>query len=280
MRRLFEITSIILGMMLAINLGFAQEKDAEGSKDHPLLTRMPNFYIYQYKEQEFDAYKYFKDDKGNPLPLEGHVYIIRYYIQPGAKVPSEEEILRNYTNAITKIGGTLLYKEWLNVYLTAKVKDKTVWIRVNPGGGGKEYYLTIIEEQAMDQSVVADADAMAKGLVATGHVAVYGIYFDFDKSEIKPESDPALKEIAKLLEENSALRVFIVGHTDNVGEFSYNMKLSQARAEAVVKKLVSEYAVDANRLQAQGVGPLAPVSTNKTEEGQALNRRVELVERQ
>ena len=278
MKKLISIFLIILGIMLTTNLVFAEEKDLEGSKDHPLLTRMPNFYIYQYEEKEFDAYQYFKDSKGKSMPVEGHTYVIRYYIQQGAKVPSEEQILNNYINAIKNIGGTLVYKEWLNAYLTMKKDNKVTWIRVNPGGGGKEYYLTIIEEQPMQQDVIADAHAMAQDIGTTGHVAVYGIYFDFDKAEIKPESDPALKEIVKLLQKNATLKLYVVGHTDNVGELNYNMKLSRRRADAVVKKLVSDYGISANRLQSHGVGPLAPISTNKTEEGQALNRRLELVE--
>ena len=277
MRKLAKIIPVILGMLLAITLCFSKENDVAGSKDHPLLTRMPDFYIYQYKEQEFDAYNYFKGEEGKSLPVEGHIYTIRYYVQPGAKVPSQEAIMRNYINAITKIGGTLLYKDYMNAFLKVKTKDGTTWVQVKPGGGGKEYYLIIIEEQGMEQDVVADAAAMAKGIDATGHATIYGIYFDFNKSDIKPESDPALKEIAKLLQGNSSLRVFIVGHTDNVGAFDYNMKLSQARADAVMKKLVSDYGIDAARLQAQGVGPLAPVSSNDTDEGKGLNRRVELV---
>ena len=105
------------------------------------------------------------------------------------------------------------------------------------------------------------------------------IYFDFDKSDVKSESDPTLKEISKLLSENPKLNLYVVGHTDNVGDYDYNMKLSQARADAVVKTLVSKYNVNKNRLTSGGVGPLAPVTTNDTEEGKAKNRRVELIKK-
>ena len=109
-------------------------------------------------------------------------------------------------------------------------------------------------------------------------VAIYGIYFDFNKADVKPESDPTLIEITKLLSQNPNLKLYVVGHTDNVGKFDYNMKLSQTRANAVIQALVSRYGVDRNRLKSYGVGPLAPVQPNKTEEGRAKNRRVELVE--
>ncbi len=87
----------------------------------------------------------------------------------------------------------------------------------------------------MKQEVVANAAAMGNDINATGHVSVYGIYFDTGKSEIKPESDAAISEIAKLLKNNGALKLYVVGHTDNVGSFDANMKLSKDRADAVVK---------------------------------------------
>ncbi|MEA3431203.1 MAG: OmpA family protein, partial [candidate division WOR-3 bacterium] len=80
------------------------------------------------------------------------------------------------------------------------------------------------------------------------------------------------------LQQNPELKLYVVGHTDNVGSLTYNMKLSQARADAVVTKLISEYSVNAERLEAHGFGFLAPVASNKTEEGRVKNRRVELVE--
>jgi len=109
-------------------------------------------------------------------------------------------------------------------------------------------------------------------------VAIYGIYFDSGKSVVKPESDATLKEIAKLLASDSSLRLWVVGHTDGVGELTANLQLSRARARAVAEALSSRYGVAASRLSADGAGPLAPVATNRTEEGRAKNRRVELVD--
>jgi len=86
-----------------------------------------------------------------------------------------------------------------------------------------------------------------------------------------------LREIAKLLQQNPDLKVYVVGHTDNVGDANYNMDLSKRRAEAVVQTLVSQYGIQENRLKAMGVGLFAPISSNGTEEGRAKNRRVELV---
>jgi outer membrane protein OmpA-like peptidoglycan-associated protein len=129
----------------------------------------------------------------------------------------------------------------------------------------------------MKQEVEANAEAMGSDINSTGHVSIYGIYFDTGKSEIKPESDAAISEIAKLLKNNGALNLYVVGHTDNVGSFDSNMKLSKDRADAVVKALTGKHGIAAARLKPYGVASLAPVTSNDTEDGKAKNRRVELV---
>ncbi len=129
----------------------------------------------------------------------------------------------------------------------------------------------------MVQDVVASAELFQAGLKTSGHVEVPGIYFDTGKSELKPESDAALTEIARLLKANPALKVYVVGHTDNVASLDLNTRLSQARAEAVVQALVGKQGIAAGRLIGRGVGPLAPVASNESEDGRARNRRVELV---
>jgi outer membrane protein OmpA-like peptidoglycan-associated protein len=138
--------------------------------------------------------------------------------------------------------------------------------------------LDVVESAPMETKMVTvDADAMAKDVASTGHVALYGIYFDHDKTDVKPESAPTLAEISKFLTQDPKLTLYVVGHTDNVGGFDYNMALSQRRAAAVVKELISKHGVQAARLKPAGTGPLAPVAPNDTEEGRGRNRRVELV---
>ena len=136
--------------------------------------------------------------------------------------------------------------------------------------------LTIAELGAIENKMV-DAAAMAKGLGETGHIALYGIYFDTDKAMLKPESRPTLEQIAKLLTGQPQLNVFIVGHTDNQGAYDYNLDLSRRRAEAVAAELVKSYRIAQARLRTAGVGFLAPVGSNASDSGRALNRRVELV---
>jgi outer membrane protein OmpA-like peptidoglycan-associated protein len=141
------------------------------------------------------------------------------------------------------------------------------------------YTVDVIELKPMQTGLVTiNARALADDLTKSGHVAVYGIYFDTGKADIKPASTPVLDEIAKLLNSNSSLKLHVIGHTDNVGSLASNMLLSKQRAEAVVNILTSKYRVAPGRLQSGGVGPLSPVATNRTEEGRAKNRRVELVE--
>src|ERR1700687_1205573 len=117
---------------------------------------------------------------------------------------------------------------------------------------------------------------MAKSLSATGKVDIYGIYFDVDKTVVKPESSSTLQEVAKLLKDNPALKLLVAGHTDSTGAAEHNMKLSEGRAVSVVKALVTQYGVAGARLQSKGFGDTQPVAPNASEDGRAKNRRVEL----
>jgi outer membrane protein OmpA-like peptidoglycan-associated protein len=138
--------------------------------------------------------------------------------------------------------------------------------------------LDVVETKPIEAKMVTvDAATMAKDISATGKVAIYGLYFDTDKADLKPESIPALDEIAKLLKGQPNLKVYIVGHTDNVGGFDYNMSLSQRRAKSVVDRLVQSYGIALDRLHPVGAGLIAPVASNDDEAGRAKNRRVEIV---
>jgi OmpA-OmpF porin, OOP family len=138
--------------------------------------------------------------------------------------------------------------------------------------------LDVVETTPMETKMVTvDAAAMAKDIASTGRVALYGIYFDHDKADIKPESAPTLQEIAALLKQDPKLSLYVVGHTDGVGQFDYNVKLSERRAASVVQALATQHGIDAKRLRPAGVGMLAPVAPNDSDEGRAKNRRVELV---
>jgi outer membrane protein OmpA-like peptidoglycan-associated protein len=136
----------------------------------------------------------------------------------------------------------------------------------------------IVEPKPREQKmVVIKAEEMARSIGTTGRVALYGIFFDTDKAELKPESGPTLAEIAGLVKNDPKLAVLIVGHFDNQGAFDHNLDLSRRRAEAVVKVLAANHRIDPKRLRAAGVGMMAPAASNDADDGRARNRRVEVV---
>jgi outer membrane protein OmpA-like peptidoglycan-associated protein len=160
----------------------------------------------------------------------------------------------------------------------------SLYVVLNKSGGGPNrdramVQLDVIELKKMEERmVVTDASTMQREISTEGRVAIYGILFDFDKDTLRPDSKPQLDEIAKLLKSTPALKVLIVGHTDAKGSMDYNRSLSERRARAVVEALVRDYGIDRSRLTPVGVGMAAPVATNRTEQGRAKNRRVEIVD--
>jgi outer membrane protein OmpA-like peptidoglycan-associated protein len=250
--------------------------DKGGCRDHPLLpSRLPDYFIEQCQTRDFDAFD-FSVPKGKKHREEGRFTFITYAIERGRTEQSGLAVVRNYQNAIEKAGGTIVASDpqrWVNGKVMADGRE--FWVQADKGNG--KVWLRIVEKAAMVQHITVDAAALAQGLKATGHVALYGIHFDTGKAVVKPESKPALEEVAKLLRSDPALKLWVVGHTDSVGRVDDNMRLAQARAEAVAAELAGAYGVAAVRLQGYGVGPLAPVSGNDSDEGRAKNRRVELV---
>lgn len=245
--------------------------------------------------------------------LEGKVTKISYYLPEDR---STLEVFKNYEDALTEAGFEVLYTcsnkecggrdfnhevvEYNSMfgdnysdqrYLAAKLAraEGDVYVSLytvkNTSGGGKDRnhiytQVDIVEVAPMQAGMVTvDAGAMAEEIFETGSVSIYGIYFDFDKAQVKPESAATIAEIATLLKNNPGLSIFIVGHTDNEGSLDYNTELSQRRADAVAAVLAHEHGIETSRVTPKGLGFLAPVASNKTEEGRAKNRRVELVEK-
>ena len=319
-KKIVYISGWLLLALLSAGRIFAQE-DAEGSKDHPLISRYPGAFIRFYDVKEYDKYvlplgKLDKDGKlTNSQKLEGKLTQITYDAPEGRSIL---EIYRNYELALQKAGFETLFsitsKElgegwgdwWFKVFISAarragKVTERLIplgWdegrylaaklsrpegdvyvaVAIGLDGNRASYQLDFIEVKLLETGLVTvNADALAKDITRTGHVAIYGIYFDTGKADLKPESEPTLKEVTKLLQQNPKLNLYVVGHTDNIGTLTANMELSKLRAESVIKSLVS-YGVDGKRLTAHGIGPLSPVASNNTEEGRGKNRRVELVE--
>jgi OOP family OmpA-OmpF porin len=275
MKKAWIVLMSVACIFLATGLP-AQQADKAGCKDHSLFpTRMPGYVIGNCRVEDYGVYEFYTA-KGPKIPVEGKFTFLTYGFTGSNNEPSALAVVRNYENAIRKVGGTILESVptwWVNGKI---VKDgQEIWVQAEKGNG--LIWLRIVEKKKMEQYIEADAAAFGNDIKATGHVAVYGIYFDTGKSTVKTESAQAIGEIAKLLKADPSLKIYVVGHTDNVGGVDSNMTLSQGRAEAVLQALVRDHGIAAVRLRASGCGLFAPVASNDTEEGRAKNRRVELV---
>lgn len=275
MRRKTRVLFYFVFLLSALSSVSFSQQDVAGSRDHPLLSRMDNFYISSYRYFKYDSHEFY-DAEDNEYVIEGQKWVIEYTLLEGYEAPGQLKVEKNHINAVKEIGGTILYERGV----TMKVihEDKEAWIDLWVSSDGSDYRLTIVEKKVMEQEVTADPEAMAGDIESTGRTVIYGIYFDFDSAEIKPESEPTFQAIAEMLRDHPTLKVYVVGHTDMTGTLDYNLNLSKNRAHAVVQKLVNEYGISGERLRARGVGPLCPVTTNQTEEGRKQNRRVELVQ--
>ena len=298
----------LLALCLSAPGAQAQQRDVAGARDYPGIGRFAGSIITGYQVKDFDATNLqaapFKDGKAaDARRLEGKITRVAYRTNPG---PSILEVSRNFETQLAKDGfetllacdtdacGAIPFTEGVDILPIPQMWVDGFNYRYYAGhksDNGRDIYATVITSKNNDnvttQLVVAvvgeiankmvDAAAMAKGLGDKGHIALYGIYFDTDKAALKPESRPTLEEIAKLLNGQPTLNVFIVGHTDSQGSFEHNMTLSRQRAEAVAAALVTSHKIARARLRTAGVGMLSPVGSNATEDGRALNRRVELV---
>ena len=270
----YILPGILLISFLTVGIALAQT-DVPGSKDHPLVTRMPDYYISQYNVSEFAGF----DPTvigGNEVHWEGKVYSYDYSRKEGGRLISMLQIVRNYETAIKRAGGKILGGDERRVAAEIRKAGALTGVYVEVFNDGMNYSLTIVESQTMQQEVVADAKAMRNEIADIGKTIVYGIYFDTGSATIKPESEPALAEVVKLLSGSPELKVYVVGHTDNVGTLESNLKLSADRAASVVKTLAAR-GVAASRLKSAGVGPYSPLASNDTDGGKAKNRRVEFV---
>jgi OOP family OmpA-OmpF porin len=309
LQNIFKPLALLILLSCQAPIGaLAQTRDVAGSRDFPGIGRFGGSVITGYQVKDFDAARMqaaaFKD--GQPADarrLEGRVTRIAYRTSPG---PSILEVSRNFETQLAKAGfetlltcdtdacGGIPFTEaidalpipqmWVDgfnyhYYAGRKAEGgRETFASVVVSENNREIYAQlIVAELGAIENKMVDAAAMAKGLGETGHIALYGIYFDTDKAVIKPESRPTLEQIAKLLTGQPQLNVFIVGHTDSQGAFDYNMELSRRRAEAIAAELVKSYQIAPARLRTAGVGMLSPVGSNASESGRALNRRVELV---
>jgi OmpA-OmpF porin, OOP family len=266
---------LCLTVPLAAHICTAQATtDHAGCKDSALVSRFPGSFIKDCKDSDADGYDFTVtvNQKQQTKHIGGEFHQINY---SWPKTASKSQVVHNLNLALKKAGYTFDYDS--GDYGDFTVHMGKTWI-MEEVSSGNWYQQTIVVDKELPEEVVANAAALSTGLNGVGHIVVNGILFDTGNADVKPESDPALQEVAKMLKENSALKVYVVGHTDNVGGLAANVDLSKRRAAAVVATLTTKYGIPAAQLQPYGDGPYAPVASNKSEDGRTLNRRVELVE--
>ena len=305
---------LLLATIAFSDLSKLPGRDLKGSQDHPAVGRVEGSRIAGYDVKDYDVLRVpTKIDYGwgrvkEFKELEGRVTRI-YYVAP--RTLSPVAVHRAHKKGLESKGFAVLYEcapctrsnatlfvelidklgepKWdalpprrLNFLLMRglyKGKEVHVALYTYTLSGLTQIKLRIVESKPLDLALkVVRAEEIEKSIKEKGSISIYGIHFDHNSAVIKPESEKTLKEIARYLKMNPKVRLYVVGHTDGTGNYDYNLKLSFMRAEAVVRKLVKDYGIDPKRLKAVGVGPVAPVDTNRTSEGRARNRRVELVE--
>lgn len=316
---------IILAVLIVAST--LQAKDAKGSKDHPLFSRYPGFYIKEYKQVEYDKAEVITglydqtNDKCITTKFEGKVTNIEYSNNKKNNDASVFQMFKNYEQALKKKDANILFscrnetcftkksiingvflgsyirnkrslfkglfgdvKDYFGI-ITAKIPQKngapsivSFVISENKSGNYKYILESIIEPKTIDSDKIGigTVSDVEKKMNKEGKIALKGIYFDFDKSTIKPKSKETLDTIAQYLKKHQNQNFYIVGHTDNQGSYEHNMKLSQNRSKAVKEYLKKDKTIS-NKLHDVGIGPISPVMSNTTKEGREKNRRVELV---
>lgn len=278
-RHIHRIGSVVRAIATLLVVGLvsfgAVAQDVKNSSDHPLFpSRMPGYTISVYQQQGFGSYSF----RTRPAQvIEGKHTRINYYLKDPQQNPGGLAIRRNYENAIKAIGGEVVYSDDNISVMKARRDGVEVWaeIQASTKVPGRIYVLNVVERTAMEQ--VIRADAMAAAIDKDGFIAL-DIHFATGKADILPESRPLIDEIVKMLKQRGNLRVGIEGHTDSTGTPEANKALSEARARSVVDAIAAA-GIARNRMEAVGVGQERPVADNRTEEGRAKNRRVEVVKR-
>jgi outer membrane protein OmpA-like peptidoglycan-associated protein len=199
-----------------------------------------------------------------PVALLQNVNDIAHYNYLGIYNMSRNSDYRFYSGEVNSGNHTVYISMFVSTFKLAK---SPVYVA-----------LDFAEAQAfVAENIVIDLSSLEDSIKNQGKAVLQGIYFDYDKATLKPESSKAIGVITDFLKKNPQTETYIVGHTDNQGSYEYNLKLSQDRAEAVRGELVSHHGIPPAQVQPVGIGPVAPVTSNKDEEGRAQNRRVELV---
>jgi outer membrane protein OmpA-like peptidoglycan-associated protein len=285
---------------------------AEGA-DHPLVSRYAGSLLLRREADEFSDYslRTGKSRNSGTRTLEGAVTRLTYQAPPDRAVL---EVFRNYEATLRQAGFQTLYQcdraecgdirkdmesgprylllwgagdhRYLAARRSSPQGDAYVALYVTRNGSGGPakgramVQLDVVETRPMQEDMVTvDADTLRRDLARDGRVSLYGIQFDFDRDTLRPDAAAQISEIAGLLAQEPGLAIRVVGHTDGRGAPAYNATLSQRRAARIVEALARDHGIARTRMEAEGAGAAKPVAGNDTEEGRALNRRVEIVKR-
>jgi len=280
-------------------------------RDHPLVQRFPGSQLAHRQVRPLDEYwmplgRLVGEGQAEKFEmLEGKWTHLDY---TGPATASVVEIAKHYETTLLKAGFDTLYSckdeacgeggrktndDWWSMserhrFIVARITRPTgdVWVSVHvhaPNATTKgEHDVDIIETKKVtppkrDSLGVVTAALLAQELGANGHVQVRSIEFEGGGTQLAPTSTGALAAIADLLTSQPGLRLNVVVHTDQGRDVQAGVQLSRRRAAAVIDALVKGFGVPRGRVRAEGVGPLAPVAANRTDEDRAKNRRVELV---
>jgi len=266
MKTVIFVTIVI---MILLFTSYCTAQDISGSKDHPMFNRISGFYISDYVAEDFGTHEfYYENDQY--VNVEGKKTYI-YYECDCEDAPLK--IIRNFSNAAKKIGGKSFEYTDHTATIFVKEGNKETWVEV--WATPETYSLTIIEKGEVEQEITANA--ILKELNETGKAILY-INFDSGKSTIKKESLPVVEQIIEMMNLAGDILISVEGHTDSDGSNEANLKLSDARAKAVVDAIVKG-GINKSRLTSKGFGEEKPIADNITEEGKAKNRRVELIKK-
>jgi OmpA-OmpF porin, OOP family len=251
----------------------APAKDATGCRESEIVTRMPGCVILNCKYQDYGAAEMprTRNERGHAVEGQYERIVMRC---PREKSPLE--LGRNTETALKQAGFNIhyafVYSGGARFYMTAQ--KGPAWVNLYVVSDA--YELITIRQRQMEQVMTANAEGWAQQVNQTGRVSVYGINFDTGKATIRPDSEPALAEVLKMLAANPSWAMVVAGHTDNVGAKEMNLALSRQRAEAVIAWLAGR-GVEKVRLAPAGFGDTRPLAENTDDAGRQKNRRVDLV---
>lgn len=300
----------LIALFALFLLSAASSVQAADIADHPLIDSISNSTPTDVETTEAQTFSLITGIQSiglqfDSVALEGRVTRIQYKNPPGR---SPSSILKKYAKALKRGDFEEIYRctdqvcgpsyagdRWTSFNGTIEIEKDGAYVVGRRTGDGNNAYVAVAIGRQIHQITIVEADAapikqtqeleasidpapLGDALDQTGRVAVPGIAFE-NGADLKNSSQTGLAAIAQLLADRPSLKVWLVGHTNATGDATVGLSLSSERAEMVKQALIAGHGIDPSRVEAFGVGPLAPNASNATDAGRAANRRIELVAR-